>query len=81
MNDLNKLLQNVISDAMRLGIPVSNAIEPNLCIDEKRYDRVAACYKYSFPTKYEIHLSRDTLREKRWKLKILLRMKFYTLVF
>jgi hypothetical protein len=69
MNDLNKLLQNVISDAMKLGIPVSNAIEPNLCIDEKRYDRVAACYKYSFPTKYEIHLSRDTLRAKEMEIK------------
>lgn len=69
MNGLNKLLNNVINDAISIGIPVSDKIEPNIYIDEKRYDRVAACYKYSFPIKYEIHLSKDTLRTSEVEIK------------
>lgn len=69
MNKLNLLLNNVINDATHLGIPVSDKIEPIIYIDEKRYDRVAACYKYPFPLKYEIHLSKDTLRTSEKEIK------------
>ena len=69
MINLDKLLECVINDAIRIGIPVSDKIEPTIYIDNKRYDRVAACYKYPFPIKYEIHLSRDTLKAEKTEIK------------
>lgn len=69
MNKLSKLLSHVINDAVSIGIPVSDKIEPIIYIDENRYDRVAACYKYPFPPKYEIHLSKDTLRTSEKEIK------------
>lgn len=69
MNKLNKLLSNVINDAISIGIPISDKIDPNIYIDKNRYDRVAACYKYPFPIKYEIHLSKDTLRTSEFEIK------------
>jgi hypothetical protein len=69
MTDLNKLLECVINDATHIGIPISDKIEPIIYIDKKRYDRVAACYKYPFPVKYEIHLSQDTLRAEKMEIK------------
>lgn len=69
MINLEKLLEDVINDAKRIGIPISDKIEPSIYIDKKRYDRVAACYKYPFPLKYEIHLSVDTLRADECEIK------------
>lgn len=69
MTDFNKLLKDVMSDAGSLGIPISDKIIPTIYIDKKRYDRVAACYKYPFPQKYEIHLSHDTLRASESEIK------------
>ena len=69
MNKLNRLLTSVINDAISVGIPVSDRIEPVIYIDEGRYDRVAACYKYPFPYRYEIHLSKDTLRTSETEIK------------
>ena len=65
----DKLLQCVINDANSIKIPISDKIEPIIFIDNKRYDRVAACYKYPFPMKYEIHLSKDTLRAEQIEIK------------
>ena len=66
---MDLLLQHVINDAISIGIPVSDKIERTIYIDKKRYDRVAACYKYQFPYRYEIHLSSDTLRANRNEIK------------
>ena len=66
---VNNLLTNVINDAINIGIPISNKIDNIIHIDTKMYDRVAACYKYMFPAKYEIHLSYDTLRAKESDIK------------
>lgn len=66
---IDKLLKDVISDANSIGVPVSDKIVPTIYIDKKRYDRVAACYKYPFPKKYEIHLSYDTLRSTETEIK------------
>lgn len=69
MTNLDNMLEDVIKDAKSVGIPISDKIEPKVCIDKKRYDRVAACYKYPFPIKYEIHLSSDTLRATEMEIK------------
>lgn len=69
MINIDKLLKDVIRDANGIGIPISDKIEPIIYIDNKRYDRVAACYKYPFPQKYEIHLSHDTLRSTESEIK------------
>jgi hypothetical protein len=69
MVQLNKILKCVINDAISIGIPISDKIEPVIYIDDKRYDRVAACYRYPFPAKYEIHLSKDTLRANQTEIK------------
>lgn len=69
MIEINNLLVRVINDASNIGIPISDNIDNTIYIDEKRYDRVAACYKYTFPTRYEIHLSYDTLRAKESDIK------------
>ena len=69
MMDLDKLLKCVINDANSIGIPVSDKIDRTIYIDPKRYDRVAACYKYPYPKKYEIHLSQDTLRANEKDIK------------
>jgi hypothetical protein len=66
---LNTLLQDVINDAVKIGIPVSDKIDNVIHIDNKRYDRVAACYRYFFPLRYEIHISYDTLRAKEMEIK------------
>lgn len=69
MIDIDRLLQDVIHDARYIGIPISDAIEPTVYIDKQRYDRVAACYKYPFPRRYEIHVSCDTLRANETEIK------------
>ena len=69
MPNLDKLLKSVVNDALSIGIPVSDKIEPTIYIDANRYDRVAACYKYPYPKKYEIHLSSDTLRATETEIK------------
>lgn len=61
MIDLKQILDDVINDAKKINIPVSNHIERNVYIDKKQYNRVGACYRYWYPEKYEIHLSEDTL--------------------
>lgn len=60
MHELTDILKNVINDAMRIGFPVSDALERKIYIDKATYDRVGACYRYPFPERYEIHLSEDT---------------------
>ena len=67
--NLEKMLEEVIRDAKTVCIPVSDQIDPIIYIDKKRYDRVAACYKYPFPRKYEIHLSSDTLRASETEIR------------
>jgi hypothetical protein len=69
MTDVNKLLDEVIMDAISIGFPVSENLQRKIYIDYKRYDRVGACYRYNFPEKYEIHLSEDTLRAKSNEIK------------
>ena len=69
MTYVNKLLNNVIIDALSIGIPISTKIINTIYIDEERYDRVAACYKYKFPERYEIHLSPDVLRASEYEIK------------
>ena len=69
MTELNEMLKCVIKDAISIGIPISKKIEPTIYIDDKRYDRVAACYRFPFPEKYEIHLSKDTLRAMKTEIK------------
>ena len=66
---VNELLNNIIVDAISIDIPVSRKIVNTIYIDEERYDRVAACYKYKFPERYEIHLSPDTLRANKNEIK------------
>lgn len=68
-NNINKLLNDVINDAINLGIPISQKIERKVYIDEKRYDRLGACYKYYFPPIYQIHLSQDVLKANENKIK------------
>ena len=69
MSEINKILKCVMDDAIKIGIPISDKIDPVVYIDPKRYDRVAACYRYPFPAKYEIHLSQDTLRAEHTEIK------------
>ena len=66
---VNELLNNVIADALSINIPISTKIVSTVFIDEERYDRVAACYKYKFPERYEIHLSSDVLRASEYDIK------------
>ena len=69
MVDVNKLFNSVLNDAISIGAPISNKIIPMIFIDQKRYDRVAACYKYRFPERYEIHLSEDVLNANEDDIK------------
>lgn len=62
MNKLNYMLGIVIDDAINVGFPVPDTLERTIYIDKHQYDRVAACYRYKWPEKYEIHLSEDTLK-------------------
>ena len=66
---VNELLKKVIADALSINIPISEKIANIICIDETRYDRVAACYKYKFPERYEIHLSPDVLMADEHEIK------------
>ena len=66
---VNKLLNNVITDALSIDIPISKKIVGTIFIDEERYDRVAACYRYKLPERYEIHLSADVLRANEYEIK------------
>ena len=67
--DLNILLKKIINDAISIGFQVSPNLRTEVYIDDKRLDRVGACYRYIFPEKYEIHLSKDVLRAKEHDLK------------
>ena len=67
--DLNKLLNDVIEDVKSIGFPVSSNLQNEIYIDNKIYDRVGACYRYPFPERYEIHLSKDTLRANPYEIK------------
>jgi uncharacterized protein YjaZ len=69
MRKLDKILLNVIDDAKSIDIPISDKIEPTIYIDKNRYDRVAACYRYPYPLKYEIYLSPYTLYAKDSEIK------------
>jgi uncharacterized protein YjaZ len=69
MVDLNKMLNEVINDAIRIGFPIANSLERYVYIDKQRYDRVGACYRYMFPERYEIHLSEDVVRAKITDIK------------
>lgn len=69
MIDVNKLFFNVLNDVISIGAPISTKIIPTICIDEDRYDRVGACYRYKSPERYEIHLSSDTLRADESEIK------------
>lgn len=69
MDYLNNLLNNVIEDAINVGIPISSKIIRTIFIDKKRYDRVGACYRYRFPERYEIHLSEDVLNANENEIK------------
>ena len=69
MVDLDKILKEVISDAAKIGFPVSNNLERKIYLDTKIYDRVGACYRYPFPEKYEIHLSKPILHAQIEEIK------------
>lgn len=69
MDNLLRILNNVIDDAIVVGFPVPNCLERKIYIDKKRYDRVGACYRYRLPERYEIHLSEHTLRAKQSEIK------------
>lgn len=69
MHNVNRILHVVINDAIDIGFPVPNTLDRKVYIDKKQYDRVAACYRYKYPEKYEIHLSEDTLRANEMEIK------------
>ena len=69
MADLNCILNNVIQDAKKAGFPVPDCMERKIYIDKQTYDRVGACYRYSFPERYEIHLSEYTQKAKLHDIK------------
>lgn len=69
MNDLNNMLEKVISDAINIGFPVPDSLERKIYIDKAIYDRVGACYRYRFPERYEIHLSEATKMAKINEIK------------
>ena len=69
MINLNKLFNDVLNDIVSINIPISTKIIPKIYIDEGRYDRVGACYKYKFPERYEIHLSQDVLQATEYEIK------------
>ena len=69
MVNINKLFNIVLNDVINTGAPISNKIVPMIFIDQNRYDRVAACYKYNFPERYEIHLSEDVLNANENDIK------------
>lgn len=62
MLDLNKMLKNVINDAVNAGIPISENIKEEVLIDYNIETRVGACYR-EWNT-YEIHLSYETTKGK-----------------
>lgn len=69
MVNLDKMLNEVIDDAVSIGFPISNNLERKVYLDQKRYDRVGACYRYPYPEKYEIHLSAPVSRAKITEIK------------
>lgn len=69
INDLNTMLNFVIADAISVGFPVPDSLERKIYIDKNIYDRVGACYRYTFPERYEIHLSEATIRAKQNEIK------------
>lgn len=69
MCNLNCILNDVINDAISIGFPVPDCLDRRIYIDKKTYDRVGACYRYRFPTKYEVHLSENTLKAKKSAIK------------
>ena len=69
MDDLNKILVEVINDAISIGFPVPDSLERKIYIDKATYDRVGACYRYRLPEKYEVHLSEKTLLAKEIEIK------------
>lgn len=69
MNKFNYMLIEVINDATSIGFPISRNLDKTIYIDKGIYDRVAACYRYVVPEKYEIHLSELTLQAKKNEIK------------
>lgn len=69
MTDLNNILHEVIEDALSIGFPVSDALDRKIHIDRNRYDRVGACYRYSYPERYEIHISEAAIKSKKIEIK------------
>lgn len=70
MINVNKMLIEVIDDAISIGFPVPDNLDRKIYIDKDRLDRVGACYRYRFPKdKYEIHLSEETLKAKTTEIK------------
>lgn len=70
MLELNKMLNDIINDAISIGFPVSPSLERKIHIDQNRYDRVGACYRYTtYPERYEIHLSAMTIKAKENELR------------
>jgi uncharacterized protein YjaZ len=59
---LNSLLHEVINDAISIDFPVPKSLERKIYIDKETYDRVGACYRYTLPERYVIHLSEDVLK-------------------
>ena len=69
MVKLDSLLKEVINDAVCIGFPVSENLARQIVVDKKRYDRVGACYRYTYPERYEIHLSDATQRANIKEIK------------
>ena len=60
----------MIKEALDINIPISDQIDREIVVDNKRYDRVGACYKYIYPKKrYVIHLSSDVLKGSKYMIK------------
>lgn len=69
MDNLDRILKDVINDTISVGFPAPDCLERKIFIDKKTYHRVGACYRYVYPEKYEIHLSEDTLSATKYDIK------------
>ena len=69
MINFNSLLNEVINDAIKIGFPIPKSLDRKIYFDEERYDRVGACYRYPYPEKYEIHLSKTVAKAKINEIK------------
>ena len=55
MNDLDRLLQAVLTQARALGLPVSSQIDPHVAVDRRAVCRLGCCILKN--GRYQIHLS------------------------